>query len=120
MYSMPSKTLLEQVLKEPRETAMKMKSLLLENYDAIEALEGKMISGGTINAFKAVRSALEEFGDQIEGYCTIDSLEESSFFLDKLIIGEETIASGDNKGYRPRSEERRVGKGCRTWTWASD
>lgn len=101
MYSIPSKNLLDQVLKEPRETALKMKSLLLSNYDAIDELENKIIAPGTINAFKAVRSALEEFGDQIDGYCAIDSLEDNSVYLDTLIIGDETIASGDNKGYRP-------------------
>src|SRR5690625_7533738 len=92
MYSIPSKTLLEQVLKEPRETALKMKSLLLENYDAIEALEGKMISGGTINAFKAVRSALVEFCDQIEGFCKIDIIVDRSLFIYIMIISLVNIA----------------------------
>src|SRR5699024_7186617 len=63
MYSIPSQYLLQKVLDEPVETALAMKKILLENHDPAESLNDKILNPGIINAFKAVRSAIREFGD---------------------------------------------------------
>lgn len=101
MYSIPSRTLLEKVLDNPKVTALAMKKILLENHDAVESLNDKILNPGIINAFKAVRTTMQEFGDATEGFCPVDSLENNPFYLNTFVLGAETISSGDNKGYKP-------------------
>lgn len=102
MYSVPAPGILEAVLKDPEGTALIVKDLLLESYDPVPALEDKMKIPGIVNARKGVEAMLSYFSVDSIDYCKIDSLSNSPYYLDSLIISGETIASGDNNGYRPQ------------------
>jgi len=43
--------------KDPKLTARQVKDLILQNVDGITSLDGKTVSGGRLNAFKAVQNA---------------------------------------------------------------
>ncbi|MBY5957272.1 S8 family serine peptidase [Membranicola marinus] len=103
MYSVPVPGILDAVLRDPEGTAHITKNLMLQSYDYVSALDGKIKVPGIINARKAVESMMAYFNVENIDYCTIDSLTNSSYFLDSLIIGSEVIASGNNLGYRPHS-----------------
>lgn len=103
MYSVPVPGILEAVLAEPEQTALLFKQILMDSYDHVPALEGKIKYPGIVNARKAVEGILSYFSvDEIE-YCLIDSLDDSGIYLDTLILGNEIVATGDNHGYKPQS-----------------
>lgn len=102
MYSVPVKGILKAAISEPEQTALLFKNILLGAFDKVPALSGKIVVPGIINARKAVEGVLAYFSvDEIE-YCEIDSLPNSAYYIDTLIIGEEVVASGNDSGYRPQ------------------
>ncbi len=103
MYSVPIAGILEAALAQPEQTALIIKNILLESHDPIDELNGKIKYPGIINARKAVEGILSYFSvtDDID-YCPIDSLINSPFYLDSLIIGNNIVASGNNSGYLPQ------------------
>lgn len=103
MYSAPVPGILEAVLENPELTALLFKQILVESYDAVPALEGKIKFPGIINARKAVEGVLAYFGVEDITYCPIDSLDNTSYYLDTLTLGTETLISGSNDGYKPQS-----------------
>jgi len=102
MYSVPISGILEAALAQPEQTALTLKNIMLESFDAVSEFKGKMKFPGIINARKAVEGTISYFTVQEDiEYCSIDSLDNSPFYLDSLIIGSNIIASGNNFGYRP-------------------
>lgn len=102
MYSVPVGGILEAALDNPEQTALLFKQIMMDSYDYVPELDGKIKYPGIINARKAVEGVLAYFAVDSIMYCPIDSLE-SEYYLDSLIIGSEIVASGDNSGYKPQS-----------------
>ena len=102
MYSVTVPGILEAVLSQPEQTALLFKEILMQSYDAVPEMEGKIKFPGIVNARKAVEGVLAHFSvDEIQ-YCTIDSLENSAYYLDTLVLGSETVVTGPNSGHKPK------------------
>ncbi|GAA5222260.1 S8 family serine peptidase [Membranihabitans marinus] len=101
MYSIPSNILLEAVLNQPKSTAQKIKTILLESAESIEDLNGKIKTGGKIDASYAIAMTMDTFGIDSITYCNIDSIDLPTLSLDTFFFQNDSIISGFNNGYRP-------------------
>lgn len=54
LYSLPCDTLAEQALSNPREVALSIRNIILESVDVVNDLEGKTVTSGRLNAFRAM------------------------------------------------------------------
>lgn len=97
LYSLPCELLAEEAIANPSETALWIRSVLLENVDPQPGFEGITASGGRLN----VRNAMDAIADQCGG--TNGPLELLSLFpnpaSERLTINYETP---DNEPYEFR------------------
>ena len=61
LFSHPCKDLISQYFKYPAQTALNIKDILLRNADPLPAFENNTVSGGRLNAYKAISA--------IDAYC---------------------------------------------------
>jgi len=114
MYSLPIKQFHEDINKTPSETALLIKSSILDGVDQLTSLYGKTTSGGRLNVFKSMKiicdhynaynlyenifnstEILSVFPNPIESnaYVLIESKTEKNICLDvQSINGQKTIS----------------------------
>lgn len=59
LYSIPCKDFALQARENPAQTALAVKDLILSNVDNIPTLEGKSVTGGRLNIYKAIIASTE-------------------------------------------------------------
>ena len=61
LYSLPCDQIAAEALSNPSQSAMRMKRALMDGVDPLPSLENKTVTGGRLNAFKAM--------SQLSGFC---------------------------------------------------
>ncbi len=63
LYSFPCIDFIEEAIAEPAETALWLKNVILDNTDPLPDLDGKTVSGGRLNVFKALSFIQSVYGN---------------------------------------------------------
>ena len=64
LYSLPSTSLQHDVKNDPKETALKIKSAILNGVDKTPSLVNSSVSGGKLNAFSSFKILCDYYGEQ--------------------------------------------------------
>ncbi|MCR9288688.1 MAG: S8 family peptidase [Bacteroidetes bacterium] len=81
LYSVPCIDFAQLVLDNPIEAALLVKDAILNGTDPIPSLNGKTVTGGRLNLYKAMR--------YLHGYCIANSEERASNTFDNIYLGSQ-------------------------------